>query len=392
MPRAVLSIDNDNLYLDKRSDVGLPYIQNKLSIAYDQRKQVICHCAFVPMYVKKYGRVYKIASYPYRANEHKENCIFSDNVSYYAEDGRYYLGSINLLTYSDEPSKKKVILEEREQYAAKNSSVHLELPDEQDEERYKIYKSFSNLMYDIVSDAYTWGFNFVNKGVSRSESTKLKNPTLPLVSNKVMEILTNDIVLPGKQDVKHVIDSYMLHLYCGVILDYEIEDKYVICRSFGTKFYIDIRLWEQASKMLFIKSYKNIIQPPYFYVSLRRENRVIKFWMLPIANSSYFAPVDSNLERSEINALMNDGKVLFKPLLCNDYLTIFRMAYDKLKPLIKAAARPDIILFDDNKIKIIEVVDSGVLDKDDIYRRRLEQKKEYYASLTDPFCYEIWVK
>lgn len=279
MTRAVLSIGNDYLYLDRRSDIELPYIQNKLSIAYNQRMQVICKCAHVPMYIKKYGRAYKIASYPYRANEHKSTCIFSDSAHYYSDDGKYYLGTIDLFTYSEELQKRVEKIEEREPYAGRTGTLHVKDQNRQDVEQHRIYKSFSNLMYDIVSDAYSWGFNYVNKGVERTESAKLKNPTLPLISNKVMEILMNDLVLPGRRDIRQVINNFMLQFYSGTILDYVVEEKYVICKSFGTSFFVDINLWEQASRELFIKNHSNIISPPYFYISLRKENRILKFWM-----------------------------------------------------------------------------------------------------------------
>ncbi|WP_029523567.1 hypothetical protein [Persephonella sp. KM09-Lau-8] len=371
----MLTIDGKSYEIQTKKELESPVFQKILSVSYWRKKKkgipVDIHCgcktsggSHIPLYIirlKSNGHYYLRTQGGY-SRYHEEDCVFSPegpDSFVKEEDGRIELKSFRLLL--DAKSRKAT----------------------------RIINHFLFVLADI---SYAESFVELNKGRSRISGSIL-NPFVSFFEEIFRKNLKKTKISSGT-----AIGNLLVRKNVGVKIDV-VTHLYKKDKNSSYYYY---RTVKNGNKEFFIpkdilyagngnvKLRGNFIKPPYLLIKIysQREKKVYRFFLLPIADRKHFIPVESQKERDFIQGLLKDKVGLYKPMttLTMGEILGLRLS-DKFSKVSLPDARPDVFVFREGKIEVIEIVDSNVLKTDMAYKKRLEKKEEAYKKLPEPFVY-----
>ncbi len=337
-----------------------------LSKAYHSRSKNRCVSCNVDMYISKVENRYYLKSYPKKAGEHKENCVFYKNgiENFISEENIEINIKSEAILFKTTPTQKTTDIQVINKAERK-------------------IKNFNHLIFILLDEAYAKAFNIVNKGKKRL-SGEIVNPETELVGYFLKKELEN-LKIKGKT-IKEILKEKQVFFKTGEILSSnKRQDKSYRYFDGMKSWIIPEYVWEQAVNIA--KIYTNIISPPYFYLRLSGKRKVYRFFILPVASEKIFIPVESDLERKVANKILKKDYGIYKPMttLHTKQILTKQIAKDYFR-FVPPDIRPDFFVFKKDKIGIIEVVDKNNL-KIDKYRERLEYKESCYSRLPSYFEY-----
>ena len=130
-----------------------------------------------------------------------------------------------------------------------------------------------------------------------------------------------------------------------------------------------------------LRVWGTLFQPPHFFLVIHgrpARSRAFRLFVQPVAwDSRQVAPIESELERRVAVVLMRLCVPFVKPIRVGDHQILGPQFVGHAGQSLPLEYRPDFIVFLHGLIVLVEV--AGMCDED--YRRHLEKKLAYYATL-----------
>lgn len=366
----MLIINGKSYDIQTKKELENPVFQKNLSFFYWRKKKkgipvdIYCGCKTsggspIPLYIirLKSNKHYYLRTQGGYSEYHEENCIFSSegpDSFVKEEDGRIELKSFNLLLNTE--SKKAT----------------------------RIVNHFLFVLSDI---SYAESFVELNGNNSRLSGSIL-NPYVSLFKETFLKNLKQTKISSGTK-IGNLLKKRNIGVKIDVITHLYKKDKnspyyhYKTVKGRDKEFFIPKDILYAGNGNVKLRG--NFIKPPYLLIKIysKEENKVYRFFLLPIADKMHFIPVESQKERDFIQELLKNKVGLYKPMTT---LTIGKALGPQLSDIFFNVslpdARPDIFVFHEKKIEVVEIVDSNVLKTDVSYRKRLEKKEEAYKKLS----------
>lgn len=388
-------IDNECFYMisnvtDTSSEHFKDFLKRIIELDEKIKIRLLCSCHSdnqnkVQFSIKHNKKNYYISHYPNQSHLHSRGCMFynDDKILDYKTNENNEISMISEFLM-DEPSeyikhiKAKTTINQESDILIRGT------------------KSFNGILLAIVSTVYAFSFNQKNKGIDRLDGHLMKNIEDAHFLRTFNYILKNVKTYKGKS--KKPLLDYLAEK--GLIIEYGFSyDKLpqaenpgrLISMEYSSKNYtITNSTLHTLYKNLII--YKNIIAPPYFYFFLVKGNKILRGFVYPFCivndqNINYISPVESNLERLVIANLLNNSKCIYKPIVTNSISQILTNKHGLSSKFFQANLnnyRPDAFIFQNTKIKIIEI--SGEMSKE--YNKQLLEKEERFYNKLDKDIFE----
>lgn len=373
------TVDNKFEYVFKsKNDLKEKSMQHLLKKAHGIRNYIKCKCIkdkTLYLQVKKINDVYYLAKYP-NSEEHDINCIFHSFIKDFISEDE------NGVTY------KPIIFEE-------TSSTKEYTKSELDFERAK-RNTFYSFCHDLISTANKIAFFSANKNKTELQNytfqnfcysyyISLKNIKVSRYGNLLNYIKKTDGVyfeygiinedLVGNLEFSHFIDEDILNINLNKIsLDFNTKE-YTLKEKTAK---INYRRLKIAKELVF--KY-NIAPVPYFYNAIYKDGIIVRFYITPIYFDNFNICFTNNRnESSFVEHLFIKNKPFIKPISNNEIDSIYpsKIGISSINKIPHIIYQPSFLLFENNKIIIVEVIESK-------YKKYLYKKENYYRSLKNRF-------
>lgn len=321
------------------------------------------------------GNLYHIRSFPGQLHKHSKDCplydepINTEEIWEKAKSDKKTIRSI-----FDFPKKKD---------ATKKEQEDLFKPFTKSSRITKRNITFTRFMRSIIDDAYGNAFNSINKEVDRlKEQDKLKLPS----NRNVIEKLNNKL--------QRLLSEFPNFDYFINILtkdDLRFEDGYLIVRHNRGKVRLSenqIFGWDLEEKG-FSSSLGFYLNINIVKIKKDGKREVTRAFFLPILSNKLdepFIPIESKNEANIIKKLLSENKKFFKVItgtLSKNYAKLGFKDKKCITRLLKNLTYyPDLILFEDKKVKVVEI---RGLDNE-IYKNLKKRVKRDFEILKTPDC------
>ncbi|WP_457641331.1 hypothetical protein [Persephonella sp.] len=375
----MIIINGKKYYLKTKRELFTDEFQEILRKSYRRKERtgnryvekIFCACR-ARLYTAHLNKknLYVLRTYPKETGRHRPSCIFhKDNADTFIEDSNeIVIASENLLF------KTGSII--------KNTKSSKTKPVKNGE--YKEILGFNHLIFLLIDEAYSLVFNYTNKGTNRLSGNIKNVPTKEFI--RFFKKIVHETKIKNGGTIEMALKKNNAFLYIDILTEYEEEENFIRYKTINKDEYIHLpkKIWDKAVR--FAKIYNSVISPPYLLLKISKNRKTIRFFIMPVANTDTFIPVESNKERIIANKLVEDYKAIYKPLTTTSIKRV--LTKDIAREFYKAVSpdtRPDFFVFKKNNIEVIEVVDEN--NRDPEYLERLKEKEAEYKKLSTLFFY-----
>lgn len=321
-----------------------------------------------------------LAHYPNQSNNHAAVCTLNDN-----EEDDYQVVNENISSVStylfDEPQKY---------------TKRVEWKTKLTEEKRKLFtrsiKTFGGVCQSILSQAYTHAFNKINRGKDRLISIDLQNVT----QDELLECFS--IELEGLKFGKSTLSKHKEAKKIDVLFGITYKDFSVSEASKDSQeIAVDLEGYNNLtanpktiiSMMFYAKIYNTIVKPPYFYLFITKNQKIVRGFIYPVViHDKLIATVESDKEHDEIKRMFESDIVIYKPIVTSQIYSALTSKHElssTLRSKNRNNYRPDVLQFLNNEVIITEI--NGNMGA--IYNISLQEKEDrLYNLLEEPFRYE----
>ena len=345
-------------------------------------KCVLCNVPMHTAYKKELG--YYLVTRRGHKIRHRWDCIFFDDSydSIYDKDGNLSLKS-SFITFG-KPRDIPIPKSHFRPYYIKM--------DREDEESLREINRFSQFMRNIIDQAYAASFNFLNKGKDRL-SGDLVVPEMSYYLRVFRDILFATPIRKPKTTFGEYRKEKGFSVKAGILESYMKvgeDSKWVEYKDLNESFTRKVPVWMWEYGAGATKIYNNTIPPPYLYVKIYKGREIYRFYLFPVAISSHFIPVESDLERQFLsNLFLEYGVAVYKPLTVYYINRVLTSGYAKIfYSKVDIPDRPDAFVFYPDKIQVLEIANKGNMKGNFDYKQNLERKEKGYKALPYPFEYQ----
>jgi|GEM_PF-5534186 len=320
-----------------------------------------------------------LAHYPNQSNNHAAICTLNDN-----EKDDYQVVNENISSVST------YLFDEPQEYTNR-----VEWRTKSPEETKKLFtrsiKTFGGVCQSILSQAYTHAFNKINRGKDRLTSVDLQNVT----QDELLECFSTELegLKLGKSTLSKHKEVKKIDVLFGITYkDFSVSEASKNSKEIAVNLegYNNLTANPKTiiSMMFYAKIYNTIVKPPYFYLFITKNQKIVRGFIYPVViHDKLIATVESDKERDEIQRMFKNGMVIYKPIVTSQIYSALTSTHElskKLRSQNKNNYRPDVLQFVNNEVLIGEI--NG--DMGSTYNISLKEKEErFYSLLQAPFKY-----
>lgn len=320
-----------------------------------------------------------LAHYPNQSNNHAVTCTLNDN-----EKDDYQVVNENISSVST------YLFDEPQEYT-KRVEWRTKSPEETKKLFTRSIKTFGGVCQSILSQAYTHAFNKINQGKDRLTCVDLQNVT----QDELLECFSTELegLKLGKSTLSKHKEVKKIDILFGITYkDFSVSEASKNSKEIAVNLegYNNLTANPKTiiSMMFYAKIYNTIVKPPYFYLFITKNQKIVRGFIYPVViHDKLIATVESDKERDEIKRMFENGIVIYKPIVTSQIYSALTSKYElssTLRSKNRNNYRPDVLQFVNNEVLIVEI--NG--DMGSIYNISLKEKEErFYSLLQAPFKY-----
>lgn len=320
-----------------------------------------------------------LAHYPNQSNNHAAICTLNDN-----EKDDYQVVNENISSVST------YLFDEPQEYT-KRVEWRTKSPEETKKLFTRSIKTFGGVCQSILSQAYTHAFNKINRGKDRLTSVDLQNVT----QDELLECFSTELegLKLGKSTLSKHKEVKKIDVLFGITYkDFSVSEASKNSKEIAVNLEGCNNLTANPktiiSMMFYAKIYNTIVKPPYFYLFITKNQKIVRGFIYPVViHDKLIATVESDKERDEIKRIFENGIVIYKPIVTSQIYSALTSNHElssTLRSKNRNNYRPDVLQFVNSEVLIAEI--NGHMGS--IYSISLEEKeKRFYSLLQKPFRY-----
>jgi len=395
MNNYLLFCNNENweqVYFNTKSDIiNNGFFKKKLESFYGKRNHIRCACNeknHIYMNIRKNKKkdgtfFFSLGTNPNYANLHSNDCPFFNNSDeYYDEENNIF---------------NSIILDEVKTNKTSSSPTDINKIDEVNKKRRFTFRHFCK---DILANAYKYSFNSINL---KNDRRNFCTPTFSDFYKKIYKILL-DTDIRNKRKMETIISNIKskgYNLKYGILnnnlnelltnINSKKNNELInlglnsFTKDFDQYYYnFNITKKHLVDAAQICKIFNNYISGPYFVFMITKNKIAHRFYLLPVyvdLIKDSFCFVDSDREREYAEYLTKNSISFLKPFGNDEFKYIKRekiILNNSTAAKPRFYTRPDFLEFDNDKIKIVEVL--GFMDNKE-YVDHLSKKREEYEKL-----------